>query len=60
MSLTCSRCNKEVNVLVGDRCCDCNPFRACRKCGVGDYVSKPTPSWMNRFVCDKCGHKVSR
>lgn len=37
-----------------------NPFLVCRKCGSGEYRSKPTASWMNRWKCDNCGHSVSK
>src|SRR5689334_15259551 len=30
----------------------------CGKCKEGTAVGSPTPSWMNRTVCDKCGHKA--
>jgi len=48
------------------RCEECigadsrNPFLACRKCLLGEYRSKPTASWMNRWKCDKCGHCCSK
>ena len=58
--MKCSKCDKEAAVLVNGRCCDCNPFRACRACGTGTLVSRPTPNWMNRWVCDNCGKAVSR
>ena len=58
--LKCRKCGRDSAVLVNGRCPHCKPFRACRRCGDGTYVSKPTPNWMNRFVCDTCGHKVSR
>lgn len=38
--------------------------RACLHCarkGIeGTFKSAPTPNWMNRWICDKCGKKVSR
>jgi hypothetical protein len=33
---------------------------ACRKCDTGSYVSRAQPNWMNRWVCDTCGHAISR
>ena len=35
-------------------------FNACGKCKDGTMRGDPTPNWMNRTVCDKCGHKASR
>lgn len=35
-------------------------FGGCPKCLEGRLVSDPTPNWMNRWVCDACGHKTSR
>ena len=33
----------------------------CRRCGSTDrYVSRPSPNWMNRFTCPKCGRNESR
>lgn len=37
-----------------------NPFLLCRKCSNGEYRSKPTSSWVNRWKCDKCGHCCSK
>jgi len=37
-----------------------NPFLLCSKCSNGEYRSKPTASWMNRWKCDKCGHCCSK
>lgn len=34
--------------------------RVCGGCKTGTLQSKPTPNWMNRYVCDHCGKKVSR
>jgi ribosomal protein S27AE len=34
--------------------------RVCGRCKEGTLVSRPTPNWMNRWVCDHCGAKVSR
>lgn len=34
-------------------------FNACGKCKVGTMKSNPTPTWMNRWICDKCGHKAN-
>lgn len=59
-TLTCDLCEKPATILIDGRCCDCNPFMACKKCRKGTYKSNPLPSWMNRFVCDTCGHKVSK
>lgn len=57
--MTCNRCGNECTVLINGRGTCCNPFRACRKCVPGTYESKPTPNWMNRLKCDKCGHQRS-
>ncbi len=32
----------------------------CRKCGKREYLSHPSPNWMNRYTCPACGHSVSR
>ena len=33
----------------------------CRKCGSTErYRSNPSPSWMNRWTCPKCGRHESR
>jgi rRNA maturation endonuclease Nob1 len=32
----------------------------CGKCKEGAMKGSPTPNWMNRTICDKCGHKASR
>jgi hypothetical protein len=59
--MQCRRCNKEVFATVngvGVECC--KGLRSCRKCSDGTYQGKPTPNWMNRMVCDKCGHQKSR
>lgn len=32
----------------------------CGACWSGQLASKPTPRWMNRWVCDACGKAVSR
>lgn len=32
----------------------------CGKCRRGTLESDPTPNWMNRWVCDRCGHKCSQ
>jgi predicted RNA-binding Zn-ribbon protein involved in translation (DUF1610 family) len=33
----------------------------CRKCGGEEpYKSNPSPNWMNRFTCPKCGRSESR
>lgn len=33
----------------------------CRKCGSTErYRSNPSPNWMNRFTCPKCGRHESR
>lgn len=32
----------------------------CGRCKEGTLHSRPTPDWMNRWVCDHCGAAVSR
>ena len=33
----------------------------CPKCGATErYKSNPSPNWMNRFTCPKCGRHESR
>jgi hypothetical protein len=32
----------------------------CGKCKEGTMVGSPTPNWMNRAICDRCGRKASR
>ena len=59
-AVRCPKCGKDVTVLINDRCCHCNPFRACPACKTGTLESKSTPNWMNRWVCDNCGKAVSR
>ena len=60
----CRRCGEAPGgvgiVLVNGRWLGCNPFRACPACDGGTLESRPRPDWMNRFVCDPCGHKASR
>jgi hypothetical protein len=34
------------------------PVRRCRECPNGTYVSRPTPNWPNRYVCDGCGRII--
>jgi hypothetical protein len=59
--MTCERCGAiDQTVLVDGWCTKCPCFRRCCKCRTGVYVSKPTPNWMNRFVCDRCKHQRSR
>lgn len=66
MSDECYRCGGDPTAIgsvangkyVCSRCI--NPLRRCSKCDAGEYVSKPTPNWMNRWVCNNCNHKVSR
>jgi hypothetical protein len=60
-AMICQRCKKWVSAAmngVGITCC--NGLRACQKCPDGIYQGKPTPNWMNRMECDKCGHEKSR
>jgi hypothetical protein len=56
----CAKCGNDSGVLVNGRCCNCKPFSVCPKCKTGTLVGSPTPNWMNRTVCDNCGHKKSR
>lgn len=57
----CDRCGKPESVLmINGRCRECGGFRTCDKCLTGCYESSPTPYWMNRWACDRCGHKTSR
>lgn len=59
--MKCAKCGKaDCAVLINGRCVDCKPFRACPRCTTGTLVSRPSPNWMNRFICDECGKKVSR
>ncbi len=59
--LVCSKCGRtDVHILINGRCVNCNPYARCRKCLVGDYQSRGTASWQNRWVCNNCGDEVSR
>ena len=63
--MTCVGCQKEttITVDVGDKryCFTCfDPFRMCKKCRLGQVRSCPTPNWMNRHKCDKCGKYSSK
>lgn len=58
--MKCVKCGNDADVLINDRCRNCNPLRACQRCKTGTLVSKPTPNWMNRWKCDSCGRAVSR
>jgi hypothetical protein len=57
----CQKCGTQSHALINGRCAACKPFRACRVQGcLGDLEINPTPDWMNRWVCNKCGIAVSR
>lgn len=58
--MKCDKCRQEANALINGRCHRCGGLRVCKTCGIGEYESRPTPNWMNRWVCNHCGKKVSR
>lgn len=60
--MICARCKQPSGVLVDGWCCrgECNGFLRCPACRIGVVKSDPTPNWMNRWTCHRCGQAVSR